>query len=83
VLERYQRYLFHYRKVNGEPLRLPQSNMRGFCAAAHVVPLDDAAETTSCTIPRPELELPRLGRSLPKNIFSAAEVERVLTLWRG
>jgi integrase/recombinase XerD len=30
--------------------------------------------------PASELELPRLGRSLPKNIFSAVEVERIMTL---
>lgn len=30
--------------------------------------------------PASELELPRLGRSLPKNIFSAAEVERIMVL---
>jgi integrase/recombinase XerD len=30
--------------------------------------------------PASEIELPRLGRSLPKNIFSAAEVERIMQL---
>jgi integrase/recombinase XerD len=30
--------------------------------------------------PASEIDLPRLGRSLPKNIFSAAEVERVMML---
>jgi len=30
--------------------------------------------------PASELELPRLGRALPKNIFSAAEVERIMQL---
>jgi integrase/recombinase XerD len=30
--------------------------------------------------PASELELPRLGRALPKNIFSAAEVERIMVL---
>jgi integrase/recombinase XerD len=30
--------------------------------------------------PASELELPRLGRSLPKNIFSAQEVERIVQL---
>src|ERR1035437_7813035 len=30
--------------------------------------------------PASEIELPRLGRSLPKNILSAAEVEQVMQL---
>ena len=44
VLERYQRYLFFYRKKNGEPLTLPLA-ARAACAVARVVPVDDAAES--------------------------------------
>jgi len=78
VLERYQRYLFHYRKVNGEPLSFRSQHAR-------LVPLRMwfrwmTRQNYILHNPASELELPRLGRSLPKNIFSAAEVERVLTL---
>ena len=44
VLERYQRYLFHYRKKNGEPLSF-RSPALAPGAVARVVPVDDAAES--------------------------------------
>jgi integrase/recombinase XerD len=78
VLERYQRHLFHYRKADGEPLSFRSQHAR-------LVPLRMwfrwmTRQNYILHNPASELELPRLGRSLPKNIFSAAEVERVLTL---
>ena len=44
VLERYQRYLFHYRKKNGEPLSFRSQHAR-LVPVARVVPMDDAAES--------------------------------------
>ena len=41
--------------------------------------MDDAAESYPAQSGL-EIELPRLGRSLPKNIFSAQEVERIMQL---
>ena len=78
VLERYQRHLFHYRKADGEPLSFRSQHAR-------LVPLRMwfrwmTRQNYILHNPASVLELPRLGRSLPKNIFSAAEVERVLTL---
>lgn len=78
VLERYQRHLFHYRKANGEPLSFRSQHAR-------LVPLRVwfkwmTKQNHILHNPASELELPRLGRSLPKNIFSAAEVERVMTV---
>jgi integrase/recombinase XerD len=78
VLERYQRHLFHYRKKNGEPL-----NFRSQHSA--LVPLRVwfrwmTRENHILHNPASEIELPRLGRSLPKNILSAAEVEQVMQL---
>jgi integrase/recombinase XerD len=76
VLERYQRHLFHYRKANGDPL--------SFCSQhARLVPLRVwfrwmTRENHILHNPASEIELPRLGRALPKNIFSAAEVERIM-----
>ena len=78
VLESYQRHLFHYRKRNGDPLSFRSQH-------AYLVPLrmwfrwmtrDDRIPHN----PASELELPRLGRSLPKSILSAREVERILQL---
>ena len=78
VLERYQRHLFHYRKKNGEPLSFRSQHsclvplrvwFRWMTRQNHI--LHNRAS---------ELELPRLGRVLPKNIFSAHEVERIMQL---
>jgi len=78
VLERYQRHLFHYRKKNGEPLSFRSQHsclgplrvwFRWMTRQNHIL-----------HNPASELELPRLGRSLPKNIFSAQEVERIVQL---
>lgn len=78
VLERYQRHLFHYRKSNGDPLSFRSQHAR-------LVPLRMwfrwmTRQNHILHNPASELELPRLGRSLPKNIFSAVEVERIMTL---
>jgi integrase/recombinase XerD len=76
VLERYQRHLFHYRKKNGEPLSFRSQHSR-------LVPLRVwfrwmARENHILHNPASEIELPRLGRALPKNILSAQEMELVL-----
>jgi integrase/recombinase XerD len=76
VLERYQRHLFHYRKRNGEPLSFRSQH-------SCLVPLRAwfrwmTRQNHILHNPASELELPRLGRSLPKNIFSAQEVECVM-----
>ncbi len=78
VLERYQRHLFHYRKKNGEPLSFRSQH-------SCLVPLRVwfrwmTRQNHILHNPASELELPRLGRSLPKNIFSAQEVERIMQL---
>src|SRR5579875_2270589 len=78
VLERYQRYLFHYRKKNGEPLSFRSQH-------ACLVPLCVwfrwmTRQNHILHNPASELELPRLGRALPKNIFSAHEVEQIVQL---
>ena len=78
VLERYQRHLFHYRKKNGEPLSFRSQH-------SCLVPLRVwfrwmTRQNHILHNPASELELPRLGRALPKNIFSAAEVERIVQL---
>jgi integrase/recombinase XerD len=70
--------LFHYRKKNGEPLSFRSQH-------ACLVPLRVwfrwmTRQNHILHNPASELELPRLGRALPKNIFSAAEVERIMQL---
>jgi integrase/recombinase XerD len=78
VLERYQRHLFHYRKKNGEPLSFRSQHTR-------LVPLRVwfrwmTRQNHILHNPASEIELPRLGQSLPKNIFSAQEVEQIMQL---
>lgn len=78
VLERYQRHLFHYRKKNGEPLSFRSQH-------SCLVPLRVwfrwmTRQNHILHNPASELELPRLGRALPKNIFSAQEVECIMQL---
>jgi integrase/recombinase XerD len=78
VLEDYQHHLFQYRKRNGDPLSFRSQH-------AYLVPLRMWFRwmTRDGRIPHnpaSELELPRLGRTLPKHILSAREIERVLRL---
>ena len=78
ILERYQRYLFLYRKKNGEPMSFRSQHSR-------LVPLRMwfrwmTRRNHLLHNPASELELPKLGQPLPKNIFSASEVEQILQL---
>jgi integrase/recombinase XerD len=78
VLERYQRHLFHSRKANGDLLSFRSQHAR-------LVPLRMwfrwmTRQNYILHNPASELELPRLGRGLPKNIFSAVEVEQIMML---
>jgi integrase/recombinase XerD len=78
ILERYQRYLFLYRKKNGEPMSFRSQHSR-------LVPLRMwfrwmTRRNHLLHNPASELELPRLGQPLPRNILSASEVEQILQL---
>jgi integrase/recombinase XerD len=76
VLERYQRHLFFYRKKNGEPLTFRSQHAR-------LVPLRVwfrwmTRQNHILHNPASEIDLPRLGRTLPKAILSVEEVEQVM-----
>ena len=76
ILERYQRFLFHYRKINGEPLTFGSQQTM-------LVPLKSffqwaARERHILYNPASELLLPRLPRRLPKHILSIADVEAII-----
>ena len=76
VLERYQRHLFYYRKKNGEPLTFRSQHSR-------LVPLRVwfkwmTRQNHILHNPASEIDLPRVGRTLPKNILSVQEVEQVM-----
>lgn len=83
ILERYRRYLYHYRKANGEPLSFATQQQR-------LVPIKMffkwlTKENYILYNPASELELPKVHRRLPKQLLSADEVERILnqTLLHG
>jgi integrase/recombinase XerD len=76
VLERYQRWLFYYRKQNGEPLGFASQHDR-------LVPLRVwfrwmARQNHILHNPASELEMPRLGFRLPKHVLTVAEAEQVI-----
>ena len=76
ILERYQRYLFHYRKKNGEPLSFRSQHTR-------LVPLRVwfkwmTRQNLILHNPASEIELPRLGYRLPKHVLTISEVEQVM-----
>ena len=76
VLERYQRYLFHYRKKNGEPMSFRSQHallvavrqwFRWMTRQNHIM-----------HNPASELELPKQGHHLPKHVLNVREAEQVL-----
>jgi len=78
ILERWQRHLYLHRKADGEPL-----SVRSQIAHTHPVKAFFrwlARENHILYNPASELEMPRIGRRLPKHIMSVAEVEKVLAV---
>jgi integrase/recombinase XerD len=76
ILERYQRYLYYYRKTNGEPLSIGTQ-------AGHLAPLKTwfkwlCRQNHILFNPASELEIPPLPRRLPRYILSIQEVEAIL-----
>jgi integrase/recombinase XerD len=76
MLERYQRYLFHYRKKNGDPLSFSSQYNRIVAIRTWFRWL--ARQNHILTNPASDLELPRLEKRLPKAILSEREAETVL-----
>jgi len=78
ILERYQRHLFLYRKRDGQPLAaktqwarmIPVRLFFRWLAKQNVILYNPAAD----------LELPRVGKRLPKHILSVKEAEAVLAV---
>jgi len=78
ILDRYARWLYIYRKKDGEPLSFRSqfgrlTIVRAFfswaCRHNHLL-----------YNPASELELPKIGRRLPKHVLSPNEVERILCI---
>ena len=76
ILERYQAYLFHYRKRNGAPLGYISQRSR-------LTPLKTFFQWLTRARyllynPASELQLPRPPKKLPHHVLSLAEVEAIL-----
>jgi site-specific recombinase XerD len=76
ALERFQRWLYHYRKADGAPLSF--SNQHGVLVAAQGFFRWLVKSGRLPSNPASELELPKLERRLPKAVLTAAEAEAVL-----
>jgi integrase/recombinase XerD len=76
ILERYRRYLYHYRKRNGEPISFATQQQRLVPIKAFFKWL--VKENHILYNPASELELPRVHRRLPKHILTHEEVERII-----
>jgi integrase/recombinase XerD len=76
MLESYQRYLYHYRKPNGDPLSFRSQSQRLLPVRAF---FRWAARSNHVLYnPASEIELPKVERRLPKPALTAAETELVL-----
>jgi len=78
LLESYQRYLYGYRKTNGEPLS--SRTQRTTLQPLQVWFSWMAKQGLILANPAADLELPRLERRLPRTILSVEQVEDILSL---
>ena len=78
ILERYQRYLFLYRKTDGQPLSARTQYSRLTPLRAFFAWL--TRHNHILYNPASDLDLPRLDQRLPKHILTVAEVETILAL---
>ena len=76
VLERFQRHMFHYRKRDGEPMSFRSQHVRLVALRCWFRWL--TRQNLILHNPASEIELPRLGRRLPKHVLTISEVEQVL-----
>ena len=76
ILERYQRWLYHYRKQNGEPLSFRSQYARLVPVRAFFKWL--TRQNHLLYNPASELELPKIGHRLPKHVLTIKEAEQVI-----
>jgi integrase/recombinase XerD len=78
ILQRYQRWLFYYRKKNGQPLGVSTQYERLVVVTVYFRWL--TRNNHLLYNPASELELPRTEKRLPKAILTQDEVEKVLAV---
>ncbi len=78
TLERYQRWLYHYRKKNGQPLSF--RSQHGCLVPVRALFKWLCRQNLLLANPAADLDLPRAEKRLPRHVLTAAEAERVLGL---
>jgi len=78
ILERYQRWLHHYRKKNGEPLAIVSQKSKLAPIRGLFKWLTRQGEIPAN--PASELELPRRIHRIPRAVLTVEEAERVIAL---
>ena len=76
ILERYRRYLYHYRKKDGDPISFATQQQRLVSVKSFFKWL--TKENYILYNPASELELPKVHKRLPRHILTAQEVEQIL-----
>lgn len=76
IIERYQRYLFHYRKRNGDPLSFQSQSARLVAIRAWFRWL--AKNNHVLYNPAADIDLPKLESRLPRHVLTASEAEQVI-----
>lgn len=76
ILERYQRWLFHYRKKNGKPLSVRTQHTRLQAIKSFFQWL--ARQNYLLHNPASEIVLPRMDHRLPKYVMNVHEAEQVI-----
>ena len=76
ILQRYQNYLYHYRKADGQPLSFNTQSTQLYPIVAFFKWC--VRDNHLLYNPASELVLPKPPRQLPKNLKSVAEIEMIL-----
>ena len=76
ILERYQRWLYHYRKSNGQPLGFRTQHTRLQAIKSFFQWM--ARQNLLLHNPASEIVLPRMEHRLPKYVLTAEEAEQII-----
>ena len=76
ILERYRRYLYHYRKPDGQPMTFRSQCNRLVPLRAYFKWL--CRNNYILYNPASELELPKIEKRLPRNVLTIEEAERTI-----
>jgi integrase/recombinase XerD len=78
IMERYQRYLYHLRKPNGDPLSF---KTQACCLTALRSWFKWLSRNNHVLYnPASDLDMPRLGRRLPKHVLTVNEAEQIIAI---